>query len=68
MKSFKVGTTTAVIVTLILGMAVVIQGSLSNFFTLYYTIAVPISLTAGALAFFISMACEDIKSRSGISL
>jgi len=66
MKSLKVGITTATIVALIIGMGLVLQDR-THFFVLYYTIALPIALTAGALAFFISLAYKAIKSSSGTS-
>ena len=63
----RVAGVVAVIVALVGGMALIQQDSLSLFFILYYTRVVPVVLTAGTLAFFIALACKDIRSRSGTS-
>lgn len=53
----------AVVGTLALGMAFILQDGLFRFFTSYYPVVVPIALTAGALAFFIALACKDVRKR-----
>lgn len=63
MKHLKIAMWTATLAALILGMALITQDHTPHFFVLYYTKALPISLTAGALAYFISLACKDIKKR-----
>jgi len=62
MKSLKVGAITAVIVSLVIGVGLVTQDR-TSFFTYYYTVAVPISITAGSLAFCISQVLNHRGSK-----
>ena len=65
-SNLKVGSTVSIIIALVLGVGLVILDK-SHFFVLYFTKVVPLALTAGGLAYFMSLACKDIISRSSTS-
>ena len=54
MNAMRIGATTAVVVALIIGMGLITQDTSPHFFTSYFTIAMPIALTAGCLAWSIA--------------
>ena len=59
-SSIKVGMVASVITAFVIGLALIEQDSSPQFFSLYFTKAVPIGLTVGALAFCIA---EIIKPK-----